>query len=204
VILALDTATSALAVAVADRAGDARAEVLVLDEPRAARRVLAAVAEALDEAGLGLADLEGIAVGIGPGSFTGVRIGIATAAALADAAGLPLAGVSTLDALAWLHPGAAAVIDARRHEVFAAGPGLPAAAYDPASVAGALPAGTPLAGDGALRYADVFRAAGLVVDAAEPRAHAPRACAHAALARFGETVPASLYLREPDAQPLRA
>jgi tRNA threonylcarbamoyladenosine biosynthesis protein TsaB len=132
-----------------------------------------------------------------------VRIGIATAAALADAADLPLAGVSTLDALAHLHAGCAAVIDARRHEVFAAGPGLAAAAYDPYDAAARLPAGTRLVGDGALRYAGVFRAAGLLVDD-DPRAHAPRAGAHAALARFGQIVPAPLYLREPDAQPLPA
>ena len=80
---------------------------------------------ALDEGGVAWADVDRIAVGVGPGGFTGLRIGIATARALAQARGLPLVPVSSLATLA---AGAgdgpvAAVIDARRGEVFAGGLG---------------------------------------------------------------------------------
>ena len=70
-------------------------------------------------------DLGGLVVGTGPGSFTGIRIGLAAARGLALALGLPVAGVSTLDALAAGLPGALPVIDARRREVFALRDGEP-------------------------------------------------------------------------------
>ena len=198
-VLALDTATDRATAAVVD--GAATVERGHEARGAAARDVLSLVDAVLTEAGVGLGDLDGIAVGVGPGSFTGLRIGIATAEALADGAGLPAAGVSTLRALLHHAPdGAVAVLDARRREVFAEGPGVPAAAYDPALLAARLPAGTVVVGDGAVRYAATFAEAGATVPE-DPAVHAVRADAHAALAVFDGTRPVPLYLRDPDATP---
>jgi tRNA threonylcarbamoyladenosine biosynthesis protein TsaB len=150
VILGIDTATAATAAAVWAPGGpavEARDDPEPGTRPAHATRLLTLVEEALERAGAGWDDVERIAVGVGPGGFTGLRHGIATARGLAQARGLPLAGVSSLEALArgaaeWRaaggdHPGAAgsgpaggddpgaaapilALIDARRGEVFAA------------------------------------------------------------------------------------
>ena len=126
IVLGLDTATTATVAGVLDASGTV---VEVRDDPEPgvrpahANRLLAAAEEALERAGLGWDEVERIAVGVGPGSFTGLRIGIATARALAQARGLPLVAVSSLEALA---RGAGtrelvlAVLDARRGEAFAA------------------------------------------------------------------------------------
>src|SRR5690349_3125088 len=120
-VLALDTATDRATAALVD--GDLTVERGHEAGGAAARDVLSLVDAVLHDAGLRLRDLDGVAVGVGPGSFTGLRIGIATAEALADGAGLPAAGVSTLQALLHHAPeGAVAVLDARRREVFAEGP----------------------------------------------------------------------------------
>jgi tRNA threonylcarbamoyladenosine biosynthesis protein TsaB len=143
--------------------------------------------------------LEGIAVGTGPGSFTGLRMGLATARALAFALDLPVAGVSTLQALAAGTPGALPVIDARRREVFTLVEGEPVVRL-PDRVE--LAPGTTCVGDGAVRYRDVLEAAGALVPPDGDEAHVPRARFHALLAsNFG---PAELvepiYLRVPDAE----
>jgi tRNA threonylcarbamoyladenosine biosynthesis protein TsaB len=141
--------------------------------------------------------VEGLVVGIGPGSFTGLRMGLAAARALAFALELPLAGVSTLDALALGAPGAVPVIDARRREVFAlldGGPSVLAPADLPVEHA------RTYVGDGARRYRDVIEAAGGEVPPDGSELHLPRARFHAQLARdFGlpEAVE-PMYLRVPD------
>ena len=112
-ILAFDTATeTATSALVAD------GEVLGERVSRAVT-LLEDVDALLRRASARPRDLDALAVGIGPGSFTGVRVGLATARGLALSLGLPVAGVSTLDALAAGAPGAVPVIDARRREVFA-------------------------------------------------------------------------------------
>ena len=143
--------------------------------------------------------LEGIAVGIGPGSFTGIRMGLAVARALAFALDVGVAGVSTLDALAAGAPGAVPVIDARRREVFANVGGEPRA-LRPDELA--LERGTTCVGDGAVRYRAVFEAAGAFVPPDESELHLPRARFHALLARelTAAELVETLYLRVPDAE----
>jgi tRNA threonylcarbamoyladenosine biosynthesis protein TsaB len=117
--LAFDTATS-VATSALVRDGEVVAE-------RASRavRVLADADELLTAAGAQPRDLTAVVAGTGPGSFTGLRIGLAAARALAFALELPLAGVSTLEALAAGAPGAVPVIDAGRREVFSVVDGTP-------------------------------------------------------------------------------
>jgi tRNA threonylcarbamoyladenosine biosynthesis protein TsaB len=159
--------------------------------------VLEDVDALLRRGGVRDSQLEGIAVGIGPGSFTGLRMGLATARALAFSLDIGLAGVSTLDALAAGAPGSTPVIDARRGEVFAL-------VGDEAVVV--APAGLPVVkgrsyvGDGALRYRGEIESAGGVVPPAESEVHVPRARFHAQLARdFGlPDLVQPMYLRVPD------
>lgn len=117
--LGLDTATAACTVAlVAD--GTVLAEQTELEPRGHATRLMALVAAVCDAAGRPRTDLTGIACGVGPGSFTGLRIGLATAKALALALDLPCAGVGTLAAMAHGVPGLCApLLDARRGEVYA-------------------------------------------------------------------------------------
>src|SRR5437867_2992329 len=190
-ILAFDTATD-----VATSALVSDGEVLGERTSRAVT-VLEDVDALLRQAGAHTRELDGIAVGIGPGSFTDVRIGLATARGLALALGVPVAGVSTLDALAAGAPGGVPVIDARRGEIFVL-------LDEPRVLA---PAAFPLApgmlcvGNGAVRYRLVLEAAGAEIPPDRDERHLPRARFHAQLAR--EFVPAEevepLYLRVPDA-----
>jgi tRNA threonylcarbamoyladenosine biosynthesis protein TsaB len=141
--------------------------------------------------------IEGIVVGTGPGSFTSLRMGLATARTLAFALDVGLAGVSTLDALAAGAPGATPVIDARRREVFSL-VDRQAVVVAPAELP--VESGRSYVGDGALRYREVIEAGGGVVPPDDSELHVPRARFHAQLADgFGlPELVEPMYLRVPD------
>jgi len=191
--LAFDTATEVATSALVDGR-----EVLG-ERVSHARTLLEDVDALLRQGGARPGDLDALAVGVGPGSFTGVRIGLATARGLALALDLVGAGVSTLDALAAGAPGAVPVVDARRREVFALVDGEPAV-LAPGDLD--LPAGTVCVGDGARRYRHVFERSGLSVPPDDDERHLPRARFHAALAAEHGPVDTiePLYLRVPDAE----
>ncbi|OPX09515.1 tRNA (adenosine(37)-N6)-threonylcarbamoyltransferase complex dimerization subunit type 1 TsaB [Mycobacterium sp. AT1] len=122
VVLAIDTATPAVTAGVVRR-GPSGVEVLgerVTVDPRAhAEQLTPNVLGALADAGMAMADLEAVVVGCGPGPFTGLRVGMATAAAYGHALGLPVFGVCSLDAIGVDTAGDVLVVtDARRREVY--------------------------------------------------------------------------------------
>jgi tRNA threonylcarbamoyladenosine biosynthesis protein TsaB len=191
--LAFDTATTAATSALVDD-GE-----LLAERVSRAQTLLEDVDALLRQAGARPGDLDRLAVGLGPGSFTGVRIGLAVARGLALALDLPGSGVSTLAALAAGAPGALPVVDARRREVFALLDGEPRVL---------APADLPVAegmlcvGDGAVRYRGLLEELGAEVPPDGDERHLPRARFHAELA--GEPGPVEalepLYLRVPDAE----
>ena len=129
-ILSADTSTSISTIAVCEGEADATANTRVLSEMVVecrrlhAERLIASIDWLLNEAGLALNDINALAISIGPGSFTGLRIGAATWKGLALARDLPLVAVPTLDALTrnayFLDATVCAVLDARMKEVYGA------------------------------------------------------------------------------------
>ncbi len=212
---ALDTATPDPALALV--AGDeVLAEAWLGRAPGSGRRVLQAAHHLLAMAALRPADLSEVVVGVGPGGFTGIRIGIATALGLGQALRIPVHGASTLEALAQgmvgaTRPGEALlvpIIDARRRQVFAAAYAAGAdgsltevispSAWDPTDLSAALAAAGPcvLAGDGA----DLVPvpAQGHRATAAADRIMASNLIAR--VRRGGALPVAPQYLRLPDAE----
>jgi tRNA threonylcarbamoyladenosine biosynthesis protein TsaB len=223
-VLGFDTATAWLTVAVSSGGEIVRETVKgpgAEGRPRHSELLLREIEACVTEAG-GWERIELIAVGLGPGSYTGLRIGIATARALAQARELPVAGVGTLAALAagiGERADAAArpalpVLDAKRSQAFAAlyEAGSGAESWTPLVVSpgelaervrGLDPA--PLAaGDGSLRFRDQLEAAGAAVAAPDDEAHRVSARHICALGEGSQgTAPTGvepIYLRAPDAE----
>lgn len=200
-ILALDTATPAVTAGVVRLDGTQCAvlgEQVTVDARAHAERLTPNVLAALGQAGLTMADLEAVAVGCGPGPFTGLRAGMATGAAFGHALGIPVHGVCSLDAIGVLTAGETLVVtDARRREVYWAryrdgnrtgGPGVDAPAdVDP---------GTAQAVAGSREHAGLF---GLPV--VEPVYPTPAGLVRAVVWSDDPAPLMALYLRRPDAKP---
>jgi len=222
VVLGIDTATADAAVAVTsdgEVVRDAIVEPGPDGRPRHSQVLLPEIEGCVDAVG-GWARVERLAVGVGPGSFTGLRIGISTARGLAQARGIAIVAVGTLAALARgisAHPGVEArsalpVLDARRGEAFAAlyeaggevWPPLVAPPEDLADRVRDLQSAPLAAGDGAIRFAAELEAAGAMVPPPGDPVHriaARHVCALGEAAE--ESVPTNiepLYLRPPDAK----
>ena len=207
-LLALDTATPAVSVALHD-GGRVVARRHLVDLRRHAEVLAPLVRQVLAEAASRGVDLDEVLVGVGPGAFTGLRVGVATAQALGLAWDVPVSGACTLDALAAAYRAEAAagsgagevlvVTDARRREVFWARYDASGRRVEGPAVAApqAVPAtGATVVGAGALAHPEVFPAA---VPPEHPDAGwLAQAVLDGLAARL---VPSPLYLRRPDARP---
>ncbi|GAA2941385.1 tRNA (adenosine(37)-N6)-threonylcarbamoyltransferase complex dimerization subunit type 1 TsaB [Kitasatospora cinereorecta] len=206
-LLAVDTATPAVTVALHDGASVV-AETGQVDARRHGELLLPAVDRVLAEAGVALDAVTGVVVGTGPGPYTGLRVGLVTAATFGSVLSVPVHGLCTLDGLAYaarqggLEGPFAVATDARRKEVYWARyeegrttgePGVDR----PADIAEQL-AGLPVVGAGALLYPEAFP------DARGPEHVSAGALAALAAERLaaGDALlpPQPLYLRRPDAQ----
>lgn len=177
-LLAVDTSAAFLTLALCERnSGNVAAPVLLLGEVtldagrRHAELLFSATHSLLEQCGITQRDLDLLAVTTGPGSFTGLRIGVAAWKGLAYGLNLPLIGVPTLDALTRLHPWwnetVSVMLDAKMGEVFCASFAYTdghrsllraADALPPNAALAGMPPGTVYCGDGALRYASEIRA----------------------------------------------
>jgi len=205
IILALDTCLTACSVAILDgeRVLAARSEPMARGHQE---RLAPLTAEIIAQAGLAFAELERIGVTLGPGSFTGLRVGLAFAKGLGAALSIPVVGVGVLEALAAGLPGLVfAVMDAKRGQIYlqAFEDGRPLMAPDALDLGTAaarlaeLSGGRPatLVGPGAALLAEVLADVRLIaLDHPDPVAVARLAAARA------PTPPRPLYLRAPDAK----
>ena len=223
-VLGFDTATPDTVVALAIDGGEP-AELRHTpgpgERPGHAARLLPLAGALLDRAGLRFGDLARIGVGVGPGTFTGLRIGVATARALAQGSGAEVSAVSTLAALAEAtgHDGPVlAVLDARRGEAFAAAYAhgvelIAPVAVRPEALAGLVlarpepPESWLAAGDGAIAFRDQLEPAAVTVPADGNPCHRVSAVAICRLASSSVPVARDAlvpeYVRLPDAEETR-
>jgi tRNA threonylcarbamoyl adenosine modification protein YeaZ len=210
IVLALDTATPAVTAGVvrltdADRAPEQLAARVTVDARAHGELLTPHVRDALAEAGVGMDGVDAIVCGTGPGPFTGLRVGMVTAAAFGHALGRPVHGVCTLDAIAYdAHVAEPLLVatDARRREVYWATydeHGHRLTGPEVTSPSAVTTAARAAAGEGAVKYADVLG----------PRVVAPRypspvglvaVVADQVLTRAAPADFRPLYLRRPDAE----
>ena len=196
-VLGIDTSTPAVSVALVRRGELVLAESVVVDARRHGELLAQGIRDVLTRAGVRRTELDAVAVGLGPGPFTGLRVGIVTAATTADALDIPSYGICSLDALG--SGPRVAVTDARRREVYWArydesGTRCEGPAVGPPAALAAQWQGLRVVGEGAHVHAAAF--AGLDVQD-EPRY--PSASLIAELA--GDPAPlVPMYLRRPDAE----
>jgi tRNA threonylcarbamoyladenosine biosynthesis protein TsaB len=221
-ILALDTATPATVVGVAAPDGTLlaarRHDPAPGERPGHTAQLLALAHAALTEAGATWDAVTRIGAGVGPGTFTGIRIGVATARALAQGLEAETVALSTLHALALATHDAnvLAILDARRGEAYVAAWSatgqrlLAPAAYRPEQLAGIrdlAPGGWSAVGDGAIRFRAELEAAGVAVAADDADSHRVGAGPLCRLAAEAQPVPRDAlvpeYVRAPDAVPRR-
>jgi tRNA threonylcarbamoyladenosine biosynthesis protein TsaB len=218
-VVGFDTSTAATSACVLRADGEAFEHApparRLLEPPGHSRELLPAVTAQMERAGVTWADVDAVAVGIGPGTFTGLRIGVATARALATAAQVPVHPVSSLAALAAGidAPLALPLIDAKRGELFGAlfehgEPLVEPFVTRPdqlAERAGRDLADAVAAGDGSIRFREILEAAGMRVPPDSSELHVVRAL-H--ICRLAARVPPErpetvlpTYIRDPDAEP---
>ena len=206
-LLGLDTATPAVTVALHD-GGQPLAQLVTVDAHRHAELLAPAIAKVIADAGASQHDLTGIAVGVGPGPYTGLRVGLVTARVLGAALGIPVYGLCSLDVIAAdVDAGGGDFLvatDARRRELYWAhydGAGRRAAEPEVAKPTSIPVSGLPAAGEGPMLYPEVL-----------PDSLGPAFPAAATLCRVAVTAlaagdpdnmllqPEPMYLRRPDAR----
>ena len=193
-LLGLDTATPAVTVALHD-GGQPLAQLVTIDAHRHAELLAPAVAKVIADAGAERGDLTGVAVGVGPGPYTGLRVGVVTARVLGAALGIPVYGVCSLDVIGadTEHGGDFLVAtDARRREVYwarydQAGRRLSGPAVSPPSDIPDIERDLLTVGEGCLLYPSLF-----------PNGHGPTYPAAATLCRVVSTALAALAARGAD------
>jgi tRNA threonylcarbamoyladenosine biosynthesis protein TsaB len=218
-VVGFDTSTAATSVCVLRSDGEVfehrpPAERL-LAPPGHSRELLPAIADLMERAGVEWGDVGAVAVGVGPGTFTGLRIGVATARALATAARVPVHPISSLAALAAGidEPLALPLIDAKRGELFGAlfehgepvGAPFVARPEQVQERSGRELANAVAVGDGSIRFREVLEAAGMRVPPDSSELHVVRAL-H--ICRLSALIPPErpeavlpTYIRDPDAEP---
>jgi tRNA threonylcarbamoyladenosine biosynthesis protein TsaB len=206
-LLGLDTATPAVTVALHD-GGQPLAQLVTVDAHRHAELLAPAVARVIADAGVSRRDLTGIVAGVGPGPYTGLRVGLVTARVLGAALGIPVYGLCTLDAIAADVDAAGGdflvATDARRRELYWArydAAGRRTVGPEVAKPVDIPAAGLPAAGEGPMLYPELF-----------PDGLGPAFPAAATLCRVAAAAlesgdpdklllpPEPLYLRRPDAR----